>query len=308
VGISIDLLISFLGYNGGMANHRMFSHRIANSARFLQMPLESQLLYFHMILRADDDGVVESYPLIKLLGTTPDSFKMLLVRGLIKSLNEDQVVVIPDWLEHNKIRPDRKINSLYNEIIKEKYPEINLIEAKPRSDVIDNSKRLGGGQSTVGLSQVKLSEVKNRGISQSEIPLTLKQLEKNEDRKPFPDEYVDDSGNEIRDSLGRPLGGAKPKLRKPGFARNTEAIKICNNYQIDVQGLLKNKSNYALNKASYSKVVALLKDRKPEEIQKIIKEYIDSPKFNHFPQLTAALSDDTIRRYDNGTLHLTYDR
>lgn len=134
----------------------MFSNRIANSAKFLQMPAESQLLYFHMVLRADDDGVVESYPLIKLLGVAPDVFKVLLAKGFIQQLNDDQVIIITDWLEHNTIRADRKIDSIYKHLLPE---SIKTIEAKPRSDVEDNSKRLGG-QSMDGISQVKLGKVK----------------------------------------------------------------------------------------------------------------------------------------------------
>ena len=106
----------------------MFSNRIANSARFLQMPSESQLLYFHMILRADDDGIVESYPLMKLLGVAPDSFKVLSAKGFIKQLNEDQVVVITDWLEHNVIRADRKVDSIYLPLLNEKFPEMKVVE------------------------------------------------------------------------------------------------------------------------------------------------------------------------------------
>ena len=142
-----------------MANHRMFSLRVANSAKFLQMPEGSQLLYFHMVLRADDDGVVEAYPLTKLLGTAPDNFKVLTAKGFIRQLNEDQVIVITEWLEHNKIRADRKVDSIYLPLIKKTVPELPIITPKPRSDVADNSKRLGG-QSTDGLSKVKLSKVK----------------------------------------------------------------------------------------------------------------------------------------------------
>lgn len=140
-----------------MNNRRMFSLRIANSARFLQMPTESQLLYFHMVLRADDDGVVESYPLLKLLGSTPDAFRVLLARGFVRELNEDQVVIIADWKEHNTIRADRKVDSIYKSLILEKAPDIKLLEPKPRSDVNDNTKRVGG-QSTDGISKVKLSK------------------------------------------------------------------------------------------------------------------------------------------------------
>ena len=155
-----------------MSNRRMFSNRIGNSAKFLQMPTEAQNLYFHMILRADDDGVVESYPLIKLLGLPPDNFKVLIAKGFIKQLNEDQVIVILDWLEHNTIRADRKVDSIYKHLLPE---GVKTIEAKPRSDVEDNSKRLGG-QSTDGISQVKLSKDKIIEIvAKSDIPYSLKE-------------------------------------------------------------------------------------------------------------------------------------
>ncbi len=153
-----------------MSNRRMFSNRIGNSAKFLQMPTEAQNLYFHMILRADDDGVVESYPLIRLLGIPSDNFKILIAKGYIKQLNEDQVIVILDWLEHNTIRADRKIDSIYKHLLPKELP---TIKAKPRSDVEDNSKRVGG-QSTDGLSQVKLSQVKIETVA-SDKPFTLKE-------------------------------------------------------------------------------------------------------------------------------------
>lgn len=137
----------------------MFSNRIANSAKFLQMPAESQLLYFHMILRADDDGIVEAYPIIRLLGSSPDSLRVLLAKDFIRQLNEDQVIVITDWHEHNIIRADRKVDSIYLHLLKDRCPEIPYIEPKPRSDVKNNSKRTGG-QSTDGISQVKLSKDK----------------------------------------------------------------------------------------------------------------------------------------------------
>ena len=141
----------------------MFSNRIANSAKFLQMPVESQLLYFHMILRADDDGVVESYPLLRLLGIAPDGFKVLLARGFIDQLNEDQVVLINDWLEHNTIRADRKVDSIYKHLLPS---GTKTIDPKPRKDVKDNSKRLGG-QSTVSVSKVRLGKVKSGKVNKT---------------------------------------------------------------------------------------------------------------------------------------------
>jgi hypothetical protein len=144
-----------------LGEHRMFSNRIANSARFLQMPTEAQLLYFHFILRADDDGIVESYPILKLLGIPSDNYKLLIVKGYIRELNEDQVIVITDWLEHNTIRADRKINSIYLPLMQNKFPELPFIEPKPRSDVKDNSKRLSLlSTDSPRTEEVKLSKVK----------------------------------------------------------------------------------------------------------------------------------------------------
>jgi len=141
-----------------MANHRMFSNRVANSAQFLQMPAEAQLLFFHMVLRADDDGVVESYPIMRLLGTAPDTFKVLIAKGFIKQINEDQVVLISDWLEHNTIRADRKVDSLYLPKVLEIYPDYEYVVARPRIDVKDNSRRVDSPRSAEDkLSKGKLN-------------------------------------------------------------------------------------------------------------------------------------------------------
>lgn len=44
-----------------MAERRMFSRSVVESARFLKMPVSSQNLYFHLVMNADDDGIVEAY-------------------------------------------------------------------------------------------------------------------------------------------------------------------------------------------------------------------------------------------------------
>ena len=41
-----------------MANRRMFSLDIVDTDAFLDMPMSAQCLYFHLGMRADDDGSV----------------------------------------------------------------------------------------------------------------------------------------------------------------------------------------------------------------------------------------------------------
>ena len=117
-----------------MANRRMFSVRLINSARFLKMPISCQALYFHLGLNADDDGVVEAYNVIKSVGCTEDDLRVLVSKGFVRVLNEDLVSYITDWQENNSIRPDRKIDSIYKDLLLSIIPDAPLIEKKQRAD------------------------------------------------------------------------------------------------------------------------------------------------------------------------------
>ena len=117
-----------------MSTRRMFSIRLINSARFLRMPISSQALYFHLGMHADDDGIVEAYPVIKTIGCTEDDLRVLVAKGFVQVLNDDLVSYITDWSEHNTIRPDRKIDSIYKDLLLQMNPEVKLVEKRKRSD------------------------------------------------------------------------------------------------------------------------------------------------------------------------------
>jgi hypothetical protein len=117
-----------------MSQRRMFSKRITNSGKFLKMPQSSQSLYFHLGMEADDDGVVEAYHVMKLTNANEDDLRVLVAKEFIKILNDDMVSFIMDWNEHNLIRPDRKINSIYKDLLLQVYPEADIINPKPRAD------------------------------------------------------------------------------------------------------------------------------------------------------------------------------
>lgn len=117
-----------------MAERRMFSKRVVCSARFMKMPISSQCLYFYLGIAADDDGVVEAYPIVQSSNATEDDLKILVAKGFVKVLNEDLVTYITDWNENNKIRADRKIDSIYKDLLLQMNPEVKLVEAKKRKD------------------------------------------------------------------------------------------------------------------------------------------------------------------------------
>lgn len=114
-----------------MATRRMFSARITESAKFLKMPPSSQNLYFHLGMKADDDGVVEAYPVMRMTSSTEDDLRVLIGKGFVTILNEDLVVFIDDWLENNNIRADRKVDSIYKDLLLQIVPDANVKLSKP---------------------------------------------------------------------------------------------------------------------------------------------------------------------------------
>ena len=118
-----------------MAERRMFSKRIINSARFLKMPVSTQLLYFHLGLHADDDGIVEAYTIMNYIGATEDDLKILVAKNFVVVLNEDLVSYIVDWKENNKIRADRKVDSIYKDLLVQILPDVEIQQKKQRADV-----------------------------------------------------------------------------------------------------------------------------------------------------------------------------
>ncbi len=98
-----------------MAERRMFAKAIIDSDAFLDMPLSSQALYFHLSMRADDDGFVNNPKKIqRMIGCNEDDLSVLVLRKFIIPF-ESGVVVIKHWKIHNYIRGDRYKETSYQE-------------------------------------------------------------------------------------------------------------------------------------------------------------------------------------------------
>ena len=84
--------------------------KIVDSDAFLEMPLSSQCLYFHLNMRADDDGFVGNpRKIMRMIQATEDDLKILLAKRFL-IMFEDNVVVVKHWWMHNTLAKDR-----YNE-------------------------------------------------------------------------------------------------------------------------------------------------------------------------------------------------
>ena len=98
-----------------MAERRMFAKTIIDSDAFLDMPITAQLLYFHLSMRADDDGFINKpKSIMRMVGCKDDDIKLLFAKKFLIPF-ESGVVVIKHWRIHNYIRKDTYTETKYKE-------------------------------------------------------------------------------------------------------------------------------------------------------------------------------------------------
>lgn len=135
-----------------MSQRRMFSPQIVDSDAFLDMPASGQALYFHLGMRADDDGFVGNpRKILRMVGGAEDDMKILLAKRFILTF-ESGVIVIKHWKVNNLIRKDwyketiyleekkqlsTKDNGSYTELVNETTPKIQRnvsvsVKSRPR--------------------------------------------------------------------------------------------------------------------------------------------------------------------------------
>ena len=96
-----------------MAEKRMFAKQIIDSDAFLDMSLSTQALYFHLCMRADDDGFINNPKRIqRLIGSGDDELKLLIAKRFVIPF-ESGVCVIKHWKIHNYIQKDRYKPTVY---------------------------------------------------------------------------------------------------------------------------------------------------------------------------------------------------
>ena len=93
---------------------RMFSPKIVDSDAFLDMPVSSQALYFHLGMEADDDGFVNPRKIMRKIGSPDDDLKVLIGKRFVLPF-ENGVVVIKHWRINNLIRKDFYKETVYLE-------------------------------------------------------------------------------------------------------------------------------------------------------------------------------------------------
>lgn len=106
-----------------MAERRMFAKTIIDSDAFLDMPLSAQALYFHLSMRADDDGFLNNTKkIMRIINANQNDYDLLIAKAFIIQF-DDGICVIKHWRINNYLRNDRYKPTIYQE-------QKNMLEIK----------------------------------------------------------------------------------------------------------------------------------------------------------------------------------
>ena len=202
-----------------MANRRMFAKTIIDSDAFLDMPPSSQVLYFHLAMRADDDGFINNpKTIMRIVGAKDDDIKLLIAKRFIIPF-ESGVVVIKHWRIHNYIQKDRYTETKYIDeknqlVINEKngysLKQIGLLDDENENVyIMDTQVRLG--KDRLGKDRLELERGKNKATrfitpTLDEIKTYLKDQEYETDTDGYADRFYN-----FYESKGWKVGKEKMK-------------------------------------------------------------------------------------------------
>lgn len=149
-----------------MAERRMMSKKIIDTDNFLDMPQSTQCLYFHLLLRADDDGFIQSpKSIMRITGCKDDDLRLLNAKGFVIGF-ETGVIVIRHWRIHNYVQSDRYSKSELPEAkrveLKNKVYEVVQAPIKPDNTYMDTKCIQNGYKMDTQIRIDKIREEENR--------------------------------------------------------------------------------------------------------------------------------------------------
>ncbi len=197
-----------------MAKRRMFSLDIIDTDTFLEMPASTQALYFHLGMRADDDGFVSSPKKITMMVNCGiDDLKLLIAKQFVLQVS-DGIVVIKDWKINNYIQKDRYTKTRYTKekdllgiedngsyMLAESFNSDMDTSCVQSVSKTDTQVRLGKSKDSIGKDKEREEEEKGerrgsagtiKGSSTSEALKGL-QLNKSADKRRFSSSFPSDN-------------------------------------------------------------------------------------------------------------------
>ena len=146
---------------------RMFSPSVVETDMFLDMPPTTQNLYFHLGMKADDDGFITPRMVMRVLGSTEDDLKVLIAKKFVIPF-ESGVIVIRHWKTNNLVRKDWYKETIYlqekselNDDVNGDYKLVNNSLTQDRSGQVRIGQDRIEERKRSNFSPPSLDEVKN---------------------------------------------------------------------------------------------------------------------------------------------------
>lgn len=242
-----------------MAERRMFTMKIVDSDAFLEMPTSAQALYFHLNMRADDDGFLNNpRKIMAYVGASPDDLRLLITKRFLLVF-ESGVIVIKHWRMHNTLRKDRYTPTQYQELfaqlgIKENgsytdHPEAAL----PSGNQLATSWQPNGNQLATqdSIGKDRIGEVSiGKDREEKEITTSLSERKKEKRKKEADEEPTPEPSDEtpaadpdvlavFRSFLEREYRKLSPPDRKQQEAAFKGYMEVCKEYAANRPDLTK---------------------------------------------------------------------
>ena len=232
-----------------MANKRMFSLMVIDTDAFLDMPLSTQALYFHLNMRADDDGFIGSPKTIaRTVGASEDDLKLLVAKRFVLVF-EDGVIVIKHWRMHNTLSKDR-------------YKETNYIEDKQFLRIKENNAYTLSDEGKP-LDDTKKIESGKRQTKKIDAQQT-------DERRTTDAQQTDTDKNRIDKNRIEQLDGGRYNVTTGNNNVTDDVVEICN--------LIEKNFNRTISPIEYEKIQAWLEDFDKDILIKAINESVFNNK------------------------------
>ncbi len=263
-----------------MAERRMFSKLIIDSDMFLDMPLSTQALYFHLSMRADDDGFVNNPRKIqRMIGCNDDDLKVLITKKFIIPF-ESGICVIKHWKIHNYIRNDRYKPTIYEyekqmlsdennktyELISDGIPNVNQVDTVGIPNGYPGKVRLGKDRIDNSISKDIL-------VSKNLIPIV--------------EEWNNLNLSKVKSVKGNRLKILNARIKEYGIDSIIEAIKSIN------------KSSFLKGQNNKNWIITFDWLIKPNNFPKVLEgNYIDKEGVNSATNITKDNETSSKPKYD----------
>ena len=196
----------------------MFSLDVIDSDAFLDMPNESQNLYFHLAMRADDDGFVNNPKKIqKVIGASDDAVKILLAKKFILAFDSG-VIVIKHWRMHNYIQNDR-------------YKETNYKDEKAQL-IVDENKAYSQCIQDVSKTETQVRLELELGKSKDSLEIEIEEVKDTLSATPLEASTIQEVISYLNLKAGTNYKATTPKTRTLIKARLKEGFTLDDFYTV----------------------------------------------------------------------------